>query len=65
LENWHCRQGALLVAKYHFAVTAFSLPSDYKLFDLTLFVLLQILILILILLRWALEHDPVDEVFFD
>ncbi|CAK5091874.1 unnamed protein product [Meloidogyne enterolobii] len=46
-QNWHCRQGALLVAKYHFAVTAFSLPSDYKLFDLTL---------------WALEHDPVDEI---
>lgn len=46
-QSWHCRQAALLVAKYYFAVTTFSMPSDYKLFDLTL---------------CALEHDPVDEI---
>ncbi|KAF7624800.1 hypothetical protein Mgra_00009926 [Meloidogyne graminicola] len=46
-QNWHCRQSALLVAKYHFTLTTFSLPSEHKLFDLTL---------------CALECDPVDEV---
>uniref|UniRef100_A0A914I3V4 Helicase ATP-binding domain-containing protein n=1 Tax=Globodera rostochiensis TaxID=31243 RepID=A0A914I3V4_GLORO len=46
-KNWQCRQTALLVLKYHFAVSEFNLDAEQTLFDATI---------------RSVASDPVDEV---
>uniref|UniRef100_A0A183BQB2 DUF3535 domain-containing protein n=1 Tax=Globodera pallida TaxID=36090 RepID=A0A183BQB2_GLOPA len=46
-KNWQCRQTALLVLKYHFAVSEFNLDAEQTLFGATI---------------RSVASDPVDEV---